>query len=81
MEDYSMTGRTYRYFKGDPLFPFGYGLSYTNFSYSDMTVMPVNIKPCDNVTVGVTLHNIGKLGGDEVSSKVYKYTSITFMAS
>ncbi|KAK7483297.1 hypothetical protein BaRGS_00025464 [Batillaria attramentaria] len=36
MVDYSMTGRTYRYFDGDPLYPFGYGLSYTTFSYSDL---------------------------------------------
>ena len=35
-EDYNMTGRTYRYFKGDPLFPFGYGLSYTTFNYGDI---------------------------------------------
>ena len=66
MEDYSMTGRTYRYFKGDPLFPFGYGLSYTSFSYSDLVIQPSTIKPCDNVTVVVNVRNTGHLAGDEV---------------
>jgi len=37
-EDYSMKGRTYRYFDGEPLWPFGYGLSYTSFSYSDLNL-------------------------------------------
>ena len=67
MTDYSMTGRTYRYFKGDPLFPFGYGLSFTNFTYKDIHVQPATIKPCDNVTIQVVLKNDGKYAGDEVS--------------
>ena len=46
-EDYNMTGRTYRYFKGDPLFPFGYGLSYTTFNYG-------NIKLEQTIKVGET---------------------------
>lgn len=62
-----MDGSTYRYFHGYPMFPFGYGMSYTEFNYTQLTVSPTTIKPCDNVTVSVTVQNIGKLAGDEVS--------------
>ncbi|XP_077988499.1 uncharacterized protein LOC144442999 [Glandiceps talaboti] len=64
--DYTMEGRTYRYSSADPLFPFGFGLSYTFFKYFIMTVTPQNIKPCDVVTVPVTVMNVGQLPGDEV---------------
>ena len=66
MVNYTMEGRTYRYFEGEPLFPFGYGMSYTEFNYTSLTVSPSTIKPCDNVTVSVMVHNTGKLAGDEV---------------
>ena len=62
-----MDGSTYRYFHGEPMFPFGYGMSYTEFNYTQLTVSPTTIKPCDNVTVSVAVQNIGKLAGDEVS--------------
>lgn len=65
-EDYSMKGRTYRYFEGKPLYPFGYGLSYTTFSYSDLKVPTKPIKAGDPLTVDVTVTNTGKLAGDEV---------------
>ncbi len=60
--DYSMENRTYRYFKGEPLYPFGYGLSYTSFSYGDAQVSgkPAAMK----LTVPVT--NTGSRDGDEV---------------
>ncbi|XP_077988489.1 uncharacterized protein LOC144442990 [Glandiceps talaboti] len=64
--DYTMEGRTYRYSNADPLFPFGFGLSYTFFKYFNMTVTPQHIKPCDVVTVPVTVMNVGQLPGDEV---------------
>ena len=67
--DYNMTtppGRTYRYYTGTPLFPFGYGLSYTSFEYSKLTVMPVKISACDSVKVTVSVHNSGEMAGDEV---------------
>ena len=64
--DYSMANRTYRYFKGEPLYPFGYGLSYTEFRYSDLTVTPPQAQAGDDITVGVTVQNVGGRAGDEV---------------
>jgi beta-glucosidase len=65
-EDYGMKGRTYRYFEGKPLYPFGYGLSYTTFSYSGLKVPPKPVKAGDPVTADVTVTNTGKVAGDEV---------------
>ena len=62
--DYSMQGRTYRYFKGEPLYPFGFGLSYTRFAYSNLRVDYV--KAGDPVTVSVDVTNAGERQGDEV---------------
>lgn len=64
-EDYSMAGRTYRYFKGEPLYPFGHGLSYTTFSYGVPTV-PSVLKAGDKLTVNVPVTNTGLRQGDEV---------------
>lgn len=64
-EDYDMENRTYRYFSGTPLYPFGYGLSYTTFSYSDLT-LPEKIVAGNDVRVTVTVTNTGKMAGDEV---------------
>jgi len=62
-EDYSMVNRTYRYFTGTPLYPFGYGLSYTTFKYSDVQTE----KQTDgSVKVQVRVINTGKTDGDEV---------------
>ena len=58
--DYDMTtppGRTYRYYKRTPLFPFGYGLSYADFFYRNMTVTPLRITACESVTVAVAIEN------------------------
>jgi beta-glucosidase len=59
--DYSMAGRTYRYFKGQPLYPFGYGLSYTRFVYSNL-----RSEVSDSVKVSVDVMNGGERAGDEV---------------
>jgi beta-glucosidase len=63
--DYSMNNRTYRYFTGEALYPFGYGLSYTNFSYSGLTA-PASVAKGKNITVTVIVKNTGKKDGEEV---------------
>ncbi|KAK3097560.1 hypothetical protein FSP39_010802 [Pinctada imbricata] len=65
MTDYSMTGRTYRYFDGDPLYSFGYGLSYTTFHYNNAWLAPT-IQAGDDLEVRVEISNTGKRDGDEV---------------
>lgn len=64
-EEYDMTNRTYRYFTGEPLYPFGYGLSYTTFEYGDLE-LPAEVKTGESVKVKVTVRNTGNLAGDEV---------------
>ena len=65
-EDYTMAGRTYRYFKGKPLYPFGYGLSYTTFKYSDLNIPQQPVDAGNSVDAGVTVTNTGSRAGDEV---------------
>ena len=74
--DYSMNNRTYRYFKGTPLFPFGYGLSYTTFSYSGLTVPKNPIKAGDPLVVEVTVNNTGKREGDEVAQVYLSFPNV-----
>ena len=64
--DYSMQGRTYRYFKGEPLYPFGYGLSYTNFVYSDLRIDSKSVRAGQPVNVSVDVTNAGERLGEEV---------------
>jgi beta-glucosidase len=61
-----MKGRTYRYFDGTPLYPFGYGLSYTTFAYSGLKVPETPVTAASPLTAEVTVTNSGKAGGDEV---------------
>jgi len=65
-EDYSMQNRTYRYFKGEPLYPFGFGLSYTNFNYINLKLSKTKIKKNEPVAAEVTVTNNGKMKSDEV---------------
>jgi len=65
-EDYAMSNRTYRYFSGDPLYPFGYGLSYTTFQYSHPQVSHESITADGDVTITAEVANRGGMDGDEV---------------
>jgi beta-glucosidase len=65
-EDYSMPGRTYRYLTEKPLYGFGFGLSYTNFAYSNVKISQSTVKAGDPVTVEGDVKNVGDLAGDEV---------------
>jgi len=65
-EDYSMKNRTYRYFTGQPLYPFGYGLSYSTFEYSGVKLSSASLEAGKPVDVEVDVKNTGKRDGDEV---------------
>jgi beta-glucosidase len=63
---YEMGGRTYRYFKGTPLYPFGYGLSYTKFAYTDPVLSTTSVKAGATLKVSAEIRNAGTRAGDEV---------------
>ncbi|MGK9368858.1 glycoside hydrolase family 3 C-terminal domain-containing protein [Melioribacter sp. Ez-97] len=64
-ENYDMQGRTYRYFKGEVLYPFGWGLNYTDITISNVELSSIEIKDNDTVKVVVTLKNKGITAGEE----------------
>ncbi len=74
--DYSMQNRTYRYFRGKPLYPFGYGLSYTTFSYTNLTIPKAAISAGDPLTAEVTVTNTGKRAGQEVAQLYLSFPSV-----
>ncbi|MCI4669117.1 MAG: glycoside hydrolase family 3 C-terminal domain-containing protein [Bacteroidia bacterium] len=65
-EDYAMANRTYRYLQKDPQFPFGFGLSYSNFSYGTLKLSDTKIKKKDQLTIECEITNTGKFKADEV---------------
>jgi beta-glucosidase len=65
--DYRMTGRTYRYFSGQPLYEFGHGLSYTTFAYSKLRLSSHEVAAGQHIRVSATVTNTGALAGDEVA--------------
>ena len=74
--DYSMNNRTYRYFKGEALYPFGYGLSYTTFKY-DMLKLPASTSTGKNIIIMATVTNTGKRDGEEVVQLYTSYHDLT----
>jgi beta-glucosidase len=78
MMDYDIRhGRTYMYFKGDPLYAFGYGLSYTTFRYSRLRVSARQLAPHAKVIVSVDVTNTGTRPGDEVVELYVKHLKST----
>ena len=75
-EDYSMKGRTYRYFEGEPLWPFGYGLSYTAFTYSNLKLPDAAINAGDQFHASVTVGNAGNVAGDEVVELYLQFPNV-----
>lgn len=71
--DYSMVGRTYRYMEEEPLYPFGYGLSYSNFDYSNLKPATTDVKIGDDLSIKVDLLNTSKRDGDEVVQLYVKH--------
>ena len=76
-EDYSMKGRTYRYFSGKPLYPFGYGLSYAKFAYSGLKVSAPTVKAGDTLGVDVDVKNVAKRDGDEVAELYLAFPKVS----
>jgi beta-glucosidase len=75
-EDYGMANRTYRYFTGKPLYPFGYGLSYTAFKYSGLSIPTQAVAAGQPVDADVTVTNAGKVAGDETVELYLKFPDV-----
>ncbi|MCX7029609.1 MAG: glycoside hydrolase family 3 C-terminal domain-containing protein, partial [Spirochaetes bacterium] len=64
--EYAMTGRTYRFMESAPLYPFGYGLSYSSFSYAGLKLSAAQLAPGDELELSVEVRNTGRIGASEV---------------
>jgi beta-glucosidase len=76
-EDYQMEGRTYRYFRGEPLFAFGHGLSYTTFEFDNLHIGQSEIKVGSQVAISVDVTNTGDRTGDEVIQLYVRHRDAT----
>ncbi|HEY4293486.1 glycoside hydrolase family 3 protein [Luteibacter sp.] len=77
---YQMKGRTYRYFKGPPLYPFGHGLSYTSFAYGGAHASAATLDAGQTLTASVTVRNTGERAGDEVVQAYVSYPAADKLA-
>ncbi len=77
--DYRMKGRTYRYLEREPLYPFGYGLSYTRFAYQNISASRTQITNGDSIEVTAEIQNVGDYGGDEVVQLYVKCLDAPFV--
>jgi beta-glucosidase len=75
-DDYAVKNRTYRYFTGEPLYPFGYGLSYSTFAYSGMKLSNTSLSAGDPLDVEVDVKNTGSRDGDEVAQVYITFSNL-----
>ncbi len=75
-EDYSMKHRTYRYFAGKPLYPFGYGLSYSQFRYSNLRLSQITLRAGESLSVDVDVQNTSQREGDEVAQLYLNFPAL-----
>jgi beta-glucosidase len=76
-EDYRMQDRTYRFFRGDPLFPFGYGLSYTTFEFDNLHINQSQVQVGSQVTISCDVTNTGERTGDQVVQLYVRHPDAT----
>jgi beta-glucosidase len=72
-DDYSMENRTYRYLRAEPLYPFGYGLSYSRFTYRNLQLSKAELGEAEGISIDVDVSNSGLLDGDEVAEVYLSY--------